>query len=222
MHISLPFTFVSFLAGTCLFGVTAANAQDELCGQYPVGQSSYACTCTPDAAVGSVWGSGPYTADSNFCTAAFHAGVIGLDGGSVVALEMGPQEFFVGSEANFVVSGDWGPYPNSFIFDSPVSAAAASDIEACMTLPNEAEVYRCGCDAAAATSGKVWGSGPYTADSSICKAALHAGVIGPEGGEVLVLRTEGLQNYQGSEVNYVQTESWGAFGSSFVFELLGE
>jgi hypothetical protein len=201
-------------------GSSAALAQDEYCGAYPVGQESYSCICTPDAAVGSVWGSGPYTADSNLCTAAFHAGVIGLDGGSVLALATGAQESSFGTESNGVVSGDWGSYPASFIFDMPVSAAeaASADLELCTTLPEEYQIYRCGCDAAATSSGSVWGSGPYTADSSICRAAVHAGMIGPDGGVVLVVRTEGLPSYTASEYNGVMTQDWGAFGSSFVFD----
>ncbi len=219
---SLHLSALSAVVGASLFGATAAQAQDGLCGQYPVGQPSYACTCTPDAAVGSVWGSGPYTADSNFCTAAYHAGVIGLDGGSVLAFETGPQDVFFGSESNGVVSGDWGAYPNSFIFDSPVPAAAAGDVKICGPLPDDAQVYQCGCDPISTESGKVWGSWPYTADSNICRAALHAGMIGPDGGIVLVVRTEGQSSYQGSEANFVQTESWGAYGSSFIFDILGE
>ena len=114
---SLPFSVLSGVAGACLFGAAAAHAQDELCGQYPVGQSSYACTCTPDAAVGSVWGSGPYTADSSICRAALHAGMIGPDGGIVLVVRTEGQSSYQGSEANSVQTESWGAYDSSFIFD---------------------------------------------------------------------------------------------------------
>ncbi len=68
------------------------------------------------------------------------------------------------------------------------------DLEVCGVIPDESEVFRCDCTAEAMGGGPVWGSGPYTADSNICSAALHAGMIGPEGGVVLVARTEGLES----------------------------
>jgi hypothetical protein len=36
--------------------------------------------------------------------------------------------------------------------------------------------------------GDVGGSAPYSTDSDICRAAQHAGVLGPEGGEVTAIR----------------------------------
>jgi hypothetical protein len=210
-----------FLSGLVI-APSAAVAQKELCGPFPVGQDVYACTCTPDAAVGDVWGSGPYTSDSMICSAAYHAGVIGLDGGNVVAIETGPQEFFTGTEANGMVSADWGPYPNSFVFDAPVSPFVADlgDLETCGIMPEEYEIYQCRCDMAAMAGGPVWGSLPYTADSNICRAALHAGNIGPEGGIVLVARVNGMESYEGSAMNGVVSEAWGPYPSSIVFEYI--
>src|SRR6202023_588390 len=44
----------------------------------------------------------------------------------------------------------------------------------------------CGCTAAAAKQGGVIGANPYYWQSGICPAALHAGVIGADGGQVIV------------------------------------
>jgi hypothetical protein len=205
------------LALTCGAGLAGgAVIAQEQCGAYPVGQDSYACACPAGFSQGSVWGSGPYTADSSVCTAALHAGVVGVDGGKVLALATGPGESFVGSAANGVTSRDWGSYPNTFAFDMPVSAAAA---DLCGSYPLEAETYTCTCDAvAAAGGGLVWGSSPYTADSDICTAAVHGGLIGPEGGIVTVLRTAGLPSYFGSEINGVATFDWSSDPVSFVFD----
>lgn len=194
----------------------AAMAQEQ-CGAYPVGQDSYACACPAGFAQGAVWGSWPYTADSSVCTAALHAGVIGADGGKVLALAAGPGEGFTGSEANGVTTRDWSSYPNTFVFDMPVSAAAA--VEPCGDYPADAETYTCMCDSlAAAGDGFVWGSSPYSADSDICTAAVHGGLIGPEGGMVTVLRTTGLESYFGSEINGVASFDWGPYPTSFVFD----
>ena len=69
------------------------------------------------------------------------------------------------------------------------------------------------------TSGSIWGSGPYTADSPICVAAVHAGVItAKDGGDVDVTIGPGLSSYKGSTKNGVTTASWGAFPKSFSFD----
>jgi hypothetical protein len=182
-----------------------------------VGEASYACSCPAGFSQGSVWGSGPYTADSNVCTAALHAGVLTADGGKVTAMAAGAQESFTGSEMNGVASRNWGSYPESFGFASLVPVAAAG--EACAAFPEDMEVYVCTCDAVAAQAGGfVWGSSPYSADSDICPAAVHAGVIGPDGGMVTALRTAGRETYVASEFNGVATFDWGAYPVSFVFD----
>jgi hypothetical protein len=200
-----------FVAGGLAGG--AALAQEQ-CGAFPAGQESYACACPAGFAQSAVWGSGPYTADSNVCTAALHAGAIGPDGGKVMAVAAPGQDGYTGSEANGVATRDWGSYPNSFAFE--VSAAG---VEACAGYPEDAERHSCSCDAAASDgSGFVWGSSPYSADSDICTAALHGGLIGPEGGVVTVLRTAGLDSYFGSEINGVSSLDWGSYPTSYVFD----
>lgn len=44
----------------------------------------------------------------------------------------------------------------------------------------------------------VYGSKVYAESSSICKAALHSGAIGPEGGEAVVVIHNGLKSYSSS------------------------
>ncbi len=73
----------------------AAAAQTQ-CGPFPVGEATLACACPAGFASGSVWGSGPYTADSDVCTAALHAGVIGPEGGKVMALAAEGLETYTG------------------------------------------------------------------------------------------------------------------------------
>jgi hypothetical protein len=76
----------------------------------------------------------------------------------------------------------------------------------------------CSCPANSGTgNGSVWGSGVYTTDSSICKAAVHAGAITASGGTVTVKKSAGCGSYSGSTANGVTTQSWGSFDSSFFF-----
>jgi hypothetical protein len=68
------------------------------------------------------------------------------------------------------------------------------------------------------TSGSVWGTDTYTADSSVCAAAVHAGLLKIEGGTVLVSMKPGLKEYKGSEKNGIKSGPWGSFEKSFVLE----
>lgn len=69
----------------------------------------------------------------------------------------------------------------------------------------------------------VWGTEIYTDDSSVCLAAVHAGVITlSDGGPILVTMRPGQDSYTGSTANGVATSDYGSWGGSFsveVFEL---
>jgi hypothetical protein len=78
---------------------------------------------------------------------------------------------------------------------------------------------KCTCSAAdTTTGGSVWGSETYTDDSSVCRAAVHAGVIGSAGGDVTVTKTKGCSSYESTTKNGVTTSAWGSHPSgSFYF-----
>lgn len=75
----------------------------------------------------------------------------------------------------------------------------------------------CMCAASQTMSGGVWGEGPYTADSVICRAALHAGAIRRQGGQVTIRLIPGRDRYRSRERNGVTSEAWGAFATSYEF-----
>ena len=200
-------------------GGGAMTTAGEMCGAYPVGQAEYLCTCPPYDGTGAVWGSGPYTADSDICLAAIHAGLIGADGGDVWLRETEGQDSYEGSNANGVETRSWGSYATSFTFEpeSPfilqTENAASGD---CAGFPTGAESFSCTC-APGPYSGSVWGNGPYTADSDLCTAARHTGVIGDGGGPITALGLGGLEVYTGTTFNGITTRDWGAYSESFVF-----
>jgi hypothetical protein len=71
--------------------------------------------------------------------------------------------------------------------------------------------------AANGTPGSVWGSGPYTDDSSICTAGTHAGVITQAaGGRVVVEIRPGEPTYQGTQANGVTSSDYGSWSGSYV------
>ena len=66
--------------------------------------------------------------------------------------------------------------------------------------------------------GSVWGTDVYTADSSICTAAVHAGLIDPaEGGPVAFEVVAGEDAYEGSTAHGVTTRDYGPYDLAFRF-----
>lgn len=193
------------------------------------GRQALVCYCPPSAAMsGVVWGSGPYTDDSEICRAAVHSGAIGEDGGTIRVEERGARDSYEASMRNGVASSNWGAWPRSFIVERATWANAtapdypARDVSpACpdvgSALGTAGTTLTCRCTAEAAASGTVWGSGPYTTDSAVCRAALHAGLLGPRGGMVSLRAAAGRDGYRGSEANGVSSSDWGSYPTSFEF-----
>lgn len=69
------------------------------------------------------------------------------------------------------------------------------------------------------TAHSVWGSDVYTADSSVCTAAVHSGLINfQQGGTVTIEVRDGRPLYGCSERNGVTTSPYGSYQRSFVFK----
>jgi hypothetical protein len=67
-------------------------------------------------------------------------------------------------------------------------------------------------------AGSVWGTGTYTDDSSICTAAVHAGLITLDrGGAVTFVLTPGQEAYEGTEANGITSLQYGSWVGSFAF-----
>ena len=103
----------------------------------------------------------------------------------------------------------------AYLVPGEASAAAA-----CPASFQGAQSVTCSC-AASQMTGTVWGSGPYTTDSSVCAAALHAGAVAKTGGTVTVQATSGCTTYASSKNNGVTTTAYGPWSSSFYFPSVG-
>ncbi len=68
------------------------------------------------------------------------------------------------------------------------------------------------------TSGSVWGKGPYTRDTRLCTAGIHAGAIPTSGGLVKASIAEGQDSYEGSEANGVTSREWSSYETSLAVE----
>ncbi|MEO1169132.1 MAG: LCCL domain-containing protein [Pseudomonadota bacterium] len=179
------------------------------------------CFCSAAASrSGSVWGTDNYSDDSRICRAAVHAGVIGPGGGRVVFEATPGRSSYRPSTRNGVTSQSWGRWQGSFRF-----VGGGGQGQRAMACPDNAvrlrgtgRTLRCHCPAGATGSGTVWGTDIYTDDSRICRAAVHAGAIGPGGGTVVIRAVSGRSSYSGSRRNGVATSNYGRWSGSYIFE----
>ncbi|XP_066301431.1 uncharacterized protein [Branchiostoma lanceolatum] len=172
---------------------------------------------------GSVWGTVVYTDDSSICRAAIHDGRIEETGGDVTIYKLPGRDAYLSSEKNGITTTAYGSWGGSFAFsENPVipEVQPSEDTVTCSTEARDmqGESFTIVCPADCASTGStVWGDGIYTDDSSICRAAIHAGMIGDSGGEVTVYMLDGQDSYEGSESNGVSSLHYGSWGGSFGF-----
>ncbi len=183
-----------------LGAATPAFAQAPPCPSDFGGQSApITCACTAAAAAAqgaAVWGSGPYTSDSRICRAALHAGAIPAAGGTVTVSPAPGQQSYAASSANGVQTSSYGPWSGSFTVAAagggggsgkppPLGQETTAAGPACpANFESQSAPLACACTAEATEAGTVWGTGAYTSDSSICRAARHAGIIPAQGGQL--------------------------------------
>jgi hypothetical protein len=188
---------------------------------------TFTLACSPGGTAHSVWGSDVYTSDSSICTAAVHSGLISLQQGGAVTIEVRPGRPIYGcSERNGVTSSCYGQYRQSFVFKTPNTDAVVREAgnqtpvtwntSASMVSSENGKTYTFKCPAGGKAF-SVWGTDIYTLDSSVCTAAVHAGKFTREsGGPVTIELRHGESSYQGTTRNGIKTTDYGAYGHSFV------
>ena len=188
---------------------------------------TFTLACSPAGTAHSVWGSDIYTSDSSICTAAVHSGLITYQQGGTVTIELRPGRTIYGcSERNGVTTSDYGSYQHSFVFKTPNPEALVREADeqtpvlwktsASMVGSETGKTYKFKCPPGGKES-NVWGTDIYTADSSICNAAVHAGKLTSEsGGSVTIELRPGESSYKGTTRNGIRTNDYGAYGRSFV------
>ena len=195
---------------------------------------------------GRLWGTDIYTDDSSICLAAVHAGLITAVAGGTVTIEIRPgQPSYTGSTRNGVTSNAYGSWTGSFAFVGGGSAAAPPPPPAVPAPPTaapsppmsgpttivatwgtQADAWRgqngrretLTCPPGGPTGGRLWGTDIYTDDSSICLAAVHAGLISvASGGTVTIEIRPGQPSYTGSTRNFITSTAYGSYAGSFAF-----
>jgi hypothetical protein len=184
--------------------------------------------CPKYGTVGGLWGTDVYTDDSSVCTAAVHAGLISLAGGGTVTIEIRPDAgSYTGSDRNRIRSSSYGAYQGAYVIVGAVPVdpgVTPATVPAGNEWSARASQYRTWVGAqytftcpANGTPGPVWGSDVYTDDSSICTAAVHAGLITvAKGGKVTIQMLDGQGSYRGSTRNKIKSSKYGAWGGSFL------
>lgn len=178
--------------------------------------------CPPGGSEHEIWGTNVYTDDSSVCTAAVHAGLLTFDDGGEVTIQIEKGlDDYLPTANNGVVSSAYEAWPGSFSF--PASAGVSSfegipwERKANFYANSEEEFITVMCGPEGLEHA-IWGTDVYADDSSICTAAVHAGLITfDEGGQVTFLFSPGRDSYEGSAANGVTSSQMGEWPSSFLF-----
>ncbi|KAI8485972.1 hypothetical protein Bbelb_362930 [Branchiostoma belcheri] len=189
---------------------------------------SFTVNCPSGCSHGAdVWGSGVYTDDSGVCRAAIHDGRLTNSGGRVTVYRWSGQTSYGGSTQHGVQTMDYGSWSSSFAFEPESSDLTGGggidgDSVTCSTdstkMADDVDSMTVNCPSGCSHGADVYGTGVYTDDSGVCRAAIHDGRLTNSGGRVTVYRWPGQTSYQGSTKNGVQTLDYDAWGSSFAFE----
>jgi len=219
---------------------TAPAAADSVCPDnfmaFAGTTEPLVCTCSEEASSrGPVWGMDIYTGDSSICRSAVHAGVISRSGGTVTAIPEAGRKAYAGVTRNGISSSNFGQYGSSFRFatasreasvpaapppaSSPRAAAGSICPDNFIAFADRKDPLVCSCSEEASGRGAVWGMDVYTGDSSICRSAVHAGVISRSGGTVTVIPEAGRKAYAGVTRNGISSSNFGQYSSSFRFAM---
>jgi hypothetical protein len=207
---------------------SATHATHAMAHRGKNGQS-FSYQCPPNVGTERVWGSGTYSDDSSICNAGIHAGAITrASGGTVTITIQAGRSSYSGSANNGVTTLSWNAWPGSYTVVTsgqstgqaadPGAAAASAQTTAEKHRGQNGVSFRYSCPANVA-SAVVWGSGTYTDDSSICNAAIHAGVIQRAvGGVITITIKPGQSSYGSSAQNGVTSAAWGEWNGSFTVQ----
>jgi hypothetical protein len=205
---------------------------------------TYAFRCPGEGSAKPIYGSDIYTDDSSICTAAVHVGLITVERGGVVTIEIRPGRSNYGSTTRHgIKSINFGEYGRSFVILS-FDASRYSTIKDRRSSPRrdsdengnsditpidwetsaggfqgeagKTYTFRCPGEGSAKS---IYGSDIYTDDSSICTAAVHVGLITVERGGVVTIEIRpGRSNYGSTTRHGIKSINFGEYGRSFVVQ----
>ncbi|MDQ7025807.1 MAG: LCCL domain-containing protein [Anaerolineae bacterium] len=172
-------------------------------------------SCPAAGTEGSIWGTGIYTDDSSVCTAAVHMGLITFKEGGLFNISIvDGQESYEASVQNEIESFDFSEWGRSFVVTP--EELEVEWFTTAQELPGPTGTsYAVVCPPDGIAS-SLWGTEIYTDDSSICTAAVHTGLITLEdGGTFDVTIFDGLDSYESTSANGIDSSEWPAWERSF-------
>lgn len=186
--------------------------------------------CPANGTVGTVYGTDFYTINSSICSSAVHAGIITARTGGKVQIRIRPGEnFYNGMTRNGVTSNRAGSSKGSFSFLNSLGLPMSPTVQIQLIEWNESasglglngkldQDFTYMCSPNGAFNNNVYGTDIYTSSSSICSAAVHAGIINTKnGGKVQIGIRPGKQFYNGVPRNGVVSSRADRNDWSFVF-----
>jgi len=171
-------------------GVLNNTIADAITITNPVAMTSYAnasnvnkiykINITGANTADSIWGTDVYTHDSNIAKAAVHAGVILAGETRDIYLRLlEPYAYYNGSSQNGVTSNNYSTssllyYGYEFLTVNPIRISSSNtNLSSYAYETNLNKIYIVNITGTA--TGYIWGDMTYTYDSTIAKAAVHAG-----------------------------------------------
>uniref|UniRef100_A0A8D2IQX7 Cysteine rich secretory protein LCCL domain containing 1 n=1 Tax=Varanus komodoensis TaxID=61221 RepID=A0A8D2IQX7_VARKO len=155
-----------------------------------------------------VVGSVHFDMQSSICRAAIHYGILDNEGGWVDVTRQGRRHYFIKSYRNGVQSIGKYQSANSFTVSKVPVQAITCETTVEQLCPFHKPVTHCprvycphNCMQANSHYARVIGTRTYYDVSSICRAALHAGVIRNEGGFVDIMPVDKRRMYNASFQN---------------------
>ncbi|XP_058257065.1 cysteine-rich secretory protein LCCL domain-containing 2 [Hemibagrus wyckioides] len=174
----------------------------------------YNCPANCIDSTAKVWGTLYYDVQSSICRAAIHYGVIDNNGGLVEVTRKNNFPFFVKATKNGVESHSKYKMANAFLVAKVEKRSIDCYTRMADICPFSSQPSPCPrveCPSSCKNQPSYWapviGTGIYADTSSICRAALHAGVLKASGGYVDILAMDKKNSYTGSLKNGVQSES---------------
>jgi LCCL domain len=185
------------------------------------------CPAGCDVGTAPVQGTNVYTAASSVCRSGIHAGAIPPAGGTMNVRIDPARAAYRGTEQNGIRSTDHANYPTSFAVLVPGAArppvpVAGDPVEAGCSFSarhlrgDTGSTRLVACPSGCASADYLFGTDTYSFDSSICKAAIHAGLLADkDGGTVKVTVDVGRPPYRGSVRHGVRSKDGGSDPGSF-------
>ncbi|KFM03088.1 Cysteine-rich secretory protein LCCL domain-containing 1 [Aptenodytes forsteri] len=161
-----------------------------------------------------VIGSVHYEMQSSICKAAIHYGILDNEGGWVDVTRQGRKNYFIKSYRNGIQSIGKYQSANSFTVSKVTVQAITCETTVEQLCPFQKPASHCprvycprNCMQANPHYARVIGTQIYSDISSICRAAVHAGVVRNQGGYVDVMPVDKRKVYVASFQNGIYSES---------------